>query len=374
MRIFINALSARLGGGQTYLINLLRLVPQDRNIQIFVLVQPSFQLAGLPQNVIRIERQSLGNPFVRAIWEELFLPSLLKSLKIDLFFSPGGLLPRRLPIGMQAVVTFQNMLPFDLVQRAKYPYGYRRFRDWLLERGLSAAMRRSNLVIFISNFAKDFIKRTLGELPGKSIVVPHGIHPAFRLSSEGGLRRPNWVPQSDYFLYVSFIDFYKSQLEVVRGFDMYLRRGGAGQLLLVGAEYRHYGDLVRDEIVKLGLQDKVIMIGNVPHDELPAAYQNAKVNIFASLTENCPNILLEIMASGRPALVSDRPPMPEFGGGAVEYFNPSSPEDFANRLEQLMGDEEKQSRLGKIAKEHVVGWDWDVAADSTWTAISNINE
>lgn len=370
MRIFINALSARLGGGQTYLLNLLKHVPQDRGLQVFVLVQPSFHLSDLPPNVIRIEKSSLENPLLRAVWEEIRLVPLLKKLNIDLFFSPGGLLPKSLPADMLTAVTFQNMLPFDHVQRAKYPYGYRRLRDWLLERGLSASMQRANLVIFISEFARKFIQQKLGPLQGQSIVAPHGIHPSFRANINKPLPRPDWLPKDDYFLYVSWIDHYKAQLEVVRGFNLYCQQGGQGKLLLVGAEYRPYGDLVRKEIIDLGLSERVTMVGNVPHSELPAAYQNARINIFASFTENCPNILLEMMASGRPALVSNREPMPEFGGDAVGYFDPSNSDEIARSLIALSLDNELQQRLARIAMDSTANHTWENSARKTWLALS----
>jgi glycosyltransferase involved in cell wall biosynthesis len=370
MRIFINALSARSGGGQTYLLNLLKHVPQGNDLQVFVLVQPSFHLQDLPSNVIRIEQGSLESPLLRAAWEELRLVPLLKKLKIDLFFSPGGLLPRSLPSTILTAVTFQNMLPFDHAQRAKYPYGYRRLRDWLLERGLSASMRRADLVIFISKFARNYIKQELGSLRGRNIVAPHGIHPSFRASLEAPLQRPQWVPRGEYFLYVSFVDFYKAQLEIVRGFNIYYQRGGSGKLLLVGPGYRPYGDLVRQEIAILGLSDCVKMVGNVPHGELAAAYQNARINIFASFTENCPNILLEMMASGRPALVSNHGPMMEFGVNAVDYFDPADPEEFARQLTALMSDEKRQNQMGSAAKEHVANFTWEFAASHTWEAIA----
>ena len=369
MRIFINALSARLGGGQTYLLNLLEHVPQGIDLQVFVLAQPSFQLGTLPKNVVRLERASLENPFLRAAWEEVCLAPLLKRLNIDLFFSPGGLLPRSLPKNMLTAVTFQNMLPFDCVQRAKYPYGYRRIRDWLLERGLSSSMRRADVVVFISEFAKKFIHHRLGRLHGRREVIPHGIHPSFRIHPGAPLPRPDWLPKGDYFLYVSFIDHYKAQLEVIRGFNFYRLQGGAGKLLLVGSEYRPYGDLVRKEIANLGLTEAVLMPGGVPHNQLPAAYQHAQVNIFASFTENCPNILLEMMASGRPALVSSWGPMPEFGGEAVDYFDPASPEDFAHHLAKLVMDEERQRCLASAAVEQVAGYTWQKASRLTWGAL-----
>ena len=369
MRIFINALSARLGGGQTYLLNLLKHVPQEDGWQVFVLVQPSFVIDDLPQNVVRLEHASLENPWKRALWEEVKLPALLKQLDIDLFFSPGGLLPRTLPFKMFTAVTFQNMLPFDHVQRKKYPFGYRRLRDWLLERGLSSSMRRADLVIFISEFARNFIKKELGELQNASVVIPHGIHPSFNACLENPLPRPAWLPDGDYFLYVSFIDHYKAQVEVVQGFDLYRKQGGAGKLLLVGAEYRPYGDLVRQEIADRGLAGEVILIGNVPHEDLSALYQHAQINLFASYTENCPNILLEMMASGRPALVSNRPPMDEFGGDAVAYFDPAVPEEMALQLNALIHNEERQNQLSKAALARVAVHTWEEAAGKTWQAI-----
>ena len=369
MRIFINALSARLGGGQTYLSNLLQHVPQNENVKIFVLVQPSFKLEGLPKNVERIEKTYLENPFLRAIWEEIFLSSILKKLEIDLFFSPGGLLPRSLPSNLLKVVTFQNMLPFDHGQRMKYPFGYRYLRDYLLEFGLASAMRRADLVIFISEFAQKFIKQKLGALKGQSIIVPHGIQASFKFCMDKLLPKPSWVPTGDYFLYVSFIDRYKAQLELVRGFSLYLQQGGLEKLVLVGAEYPPYANLVREEIVKLGLTDWVYMIGNKPHSELPAAYQNARINLFASRVENCPNILLEMMASRRPALVSNRDPMPEFGGDSVAYFDPDSPENIAQEISVLTHDPGRQETLSSQAFEKAAMYTWEYSSEKTWGAI-----
>lgn len=372
MRIFINALSARLGGGQTYLLNLLKHVPQQKGWKVFVLVQPALVFDGMPQNVVRLEQASLENPLKRAIWEETHIPALLKQYDIEFFFSPGGLLPRSFPSNMLTAVTFQNMLPFDHKQRKKYPFGYRWLRDWLLERGLSSSMRRADLVIFISEFARNFIKHELGKMQGTSVVIPHGIHPSFIACLERPLPRPAWLPRGDYFLYVSFIDHYKAQLQVVQGFDLYRKQGGKGKLILAGAEYRPYGDLVRQEIYIRGLTGEVILAGNVPHEDLPGIYQHAKINLFASFTENCPNILLEMMASGRPALVSNRAPMTEFGGDTVAYFDPASPEDIARHLIALMHDEELQRRLASAAMKRVAVHTWEGAAGKTWDAIEAV--
>jgi len=231
-------------------------------------------------------------------------------------------------------------------------------------------MQRADLVVFISKFARKFIEHRLGCFQGRSVVVPHGVHPSFRAVSGVSKPRPIWLPKEDYFLYVSFVDYYKAQLELVRGFSLYRQQGGEGTLVLVGAENRPYGDLVREEVVALGLSDWVSMIGNVPHTELPAAYQHARINLFASFTENCPNILLEMMASGRPSLVSNREPMTEFGGNAVAYFDPGNPSEFAHQLASLVADEERQQSLASAAMEQTKDYTWQRAARLTWSALA----
>ena len=101
----------------------------------------------------------------------------------------------------------------------------------------------------------------------------------------------------------------------------------------------------RREIEALKLGEAVKVMGNLPHHDLPALYQHARINLFASCTENCPNILLEMMASGRPALVSERGPMPEFGGQSVSYFDPGNVGQLAARWVDLLSDPERGAHL-----------------------------
>ena len=76
-----------------------------------------------------------------------------------------------------------------------------------------------------------------------------------------------------------------------------------------------------------------------------------------------------MMASGRPALVSNRAPMTEFGGMAVAYFDPSKSEDFACKLAALVADEERQNRIANAAVDRVASLTWERAACHTWNSI-----
>jgi glycosyltransferase involved in cell wall biosynthesis len=166
---------------------------------------------------------------------------------------------------------------------------------------------------------------------------------------------------------------YKAQVEVLRAYALLKRwRPKREKLILAGPERPRYAQKVRDEIDRLALRNDVLLAGPVPHDQLPPLYQNALINIFASECENCPNIMLEALASGRPLLASNRPPMPEFGGDAAIYFDPAAPDELARRLFSIIDDPVRLAELSAKAKERAQLYDWERTAHATWTVISEL--
>jgi len=376
MRVLINAFSARQGGGQTYLRYLLNFLPADSDAVVFVLAPESLELPEDRSNITRLRvTWPVENPYLRAIWERFFLPKLLRDIRADILFCPGGVVGTRPPEGCRTVTMFRNMIPFDLAQRRKYPLGFKRLRNWILNKVMLKSMVEADLVIFVSEYARKVIEAAAGRPLTKALVIYHGIDPRFRIEPGAKLPRPEGLPTEGYFLYVSNIDVFKAQVEVVKGFAMLKqRRRTREKLVLVGPEnHAGYGRKVRAEINRLGLTGDVIVAGSIPHEALPAVYHHAEINIFASESENCPNILLESLAAGRPIVASSYPPMPEFGGDAVVYFDPASPADLAEKLAAIIDNPTYVDQLSKKACDRSLLYDWRVAARLTWDAIENLH-
>jgi hypothetical protein len=74
MKILINAFSLRLGGGQTYLTNILKHSPEDKNFKIYLLCDSSLKIDNFPENVYILNHRGFINPLVRACWENIFIP------------------------------------------------------------------------------------------------------------------------------------------------------------------------------------------------------------------------------------------------------------------------------------------------------------
>lgn len=370
--IVINALSALQGGGQTYLINLLQQFEEKHSKQYedvkLVVIAPKILDDLFSSSEIKVLRPDFPSKgiFHRYLWERFRLPGLLKDLDAQVLYCPGGMVSVGRITNCKIAVAFRNMLPFDDVEQKRYSIGYMRLRLWLLRFFQLRSFRNADMVIFISHYAKDVIDRILPVRKGRSVVIQHGIPLQFYRDEK---RSESPLPY-EYVLYVSYIDVYKHQVEVIRAWKQMMEvRRTHEKLVLIGHASAPYLLKVHETIRDLGLEDDVIYPGSVKYDSLPYYYQFAKLNIFASTCENCPNILLEAIASGKPLFCSKHMPMPEFGGDAVVYFDPSKPEELANLLIRHIDDAEFLKNMGKAAYERSRLFDSKASVEKTWTAL-----
>lgn len=372
MKIVINAYSARQGGGQTYLINLLQHLPEQNPPQIEVFAPRRLQLPDHP-SIRRIHAKwPTENPLLRALWERWLLPRYLKRAGAEVLFCPGGLVGTKVPKGCRVVTMFRNMTPFDARVLRRMPWGLQRIRVHMLRGLMLRSMREADLTIFISDFARGVIE-ALTSIPNP-VTIPHGISEAFRFGGEV-LPRPAIAGDGPYLLYVSKIDSYKHHEEVVRGYAQLPEELRARcRLVLAGESDSIDADHLRRIIVELGLGNRVVVSGAINYRELPALYQNAVANLFASSCENCPNILLEALAAGRPVLSSNVEPMPEFGGHEIGYFSPFDPASIAQAMRQVLEEPETATRWATAARERSAKYDWKQTARETWSAIRRLDQ
>ena len=366
MKIVINAFSAKLGGGQTYLTQLLRRIPEN-DIEIVLFAPPSLKLPLDPRVLRPKVSWPVDNPILRAIWERFRLPQILREYRANVLFCPGGVVATKVPRGCATVTMFRNMIPFTPAIIDSMPWSMQKARNLILKRVMLRSMVRADLTIFISQFAKSVIER-LGPIRN-GITIPHGIGPEFR-NFHQNMKKPAGFPNKPYFLYVSRFDFYKHHREVVAAYaDLPPEMRDLFALVLIGENNSPEADFVAQMITANGLSKHVHIMGSVPYSELPAWYFYAKLTIFASSCENCPNILLESLGAGRPVLSSDVMPMPEFGGDDILYFSPNAPKTLTKALLSVLESACLEQRLARSAKAASRRYDWELTAQKTWSAL-----
>lgn len=109
----------------------------------------------------------------------------------------------------------------------------------------------------------------------------------------------------------------------------------------------------------------------VARDAIGSAYGGADVLCVPSLCEDaCPLVLVEGMASGLACLVTARGGVPELGGDAVRYFDPTRRGDLAGQLGRLLRDRPLRTELAGRARARAAGLTWATRHRELWAALA----
>lgn len=367
MKVVVNAYSAKLGGGKTYLYNIFSYLPVVTDLEVFVFGSDDLEIA--PHPCIRFvdTKWPTTNPIMRVFWEKFLLPKFLDKNDIDVLFCPGGVVNTKVPKKCRVVTMFRNMMPFDENLISGMRWGLQKFRNILLRRAFLKSMSSADLTIFISNYARELIENLI--VVPKAITIPHGVGDIFRSYGQK-LPRPDKAPITDYILYVSRFDIYKHHEMVVEAFSMLPHDIlNDVDMVFLGETNLPEAKKVQKKIHEYGLNNKIHINGAIPYKELPAWYSNARLIVFASSCENCPNILLESLGAGRPILCSDVMPMPEFGGVGLKYFSLNDVDDLVKSFEMVLYSDIEANKIAKAALERSFVYDWRYTAEKTWNHI-----
>lgn len=376
-KIGIDAHNLRAGGGITHLVNILEhsdtLESFDR-IYVYCNKSLALKLASyeLKKLVIVTPAHLDKSIFHRIYWQQFILPEIAAAEGLDYIFCPGGIIPFKSVKGVKKICMFRNMLVAELKNTLTFGFNLRFFKFLILRYVQMASFRKADANIFISNFAKEKALKTFGiDRDKPSAVIYHGVNNIFADQDQTGAedRKKSEIKK---LLYVSTIDVYKHQIEVVEAIKIIRERGYDVCLELIGSKHPSTFAKLQKTIEQTGMGPFVDVVGFKKYEELPASYKDSDVVLFASTCENCPNILLEAMLSGKPIACSETKPMPEFAGNSVSYFDATTPSSIAYAVIYLLDNPKKADELASLAKEKVSGYSWQECAKNTFDFIGNL--
>ncbi|MDF1683529.1 MAG: glycosyltransferase family 1 protein [Legionellaceae bacterium] len=265
-----------------------------------------------------------------------------------------------------SVTISQNMLPFELQERKRYGWSKQRLRLFLLKYMHSRKFKKSDGVIFLTQYAKNIIEEKLG-ISKKTSVIPHGVGNVFRdiASVESNIE---CFDKSVQCVYVSSVDVYKHQWHVVRAIKMLRDKGLDISLLLIGGGDGRGQKLLEKELLRSDPNNIFTkQIEFISHTELSKYLFQSDIFIFASSCENMPNILIEGMASALPIACSNKGPMPEVLKDGGEYFDPENPTSIAEAIKKIIEDDVRRKEFSKCSVALSQEYSWERCAKETWT-------
>lgn len=241
-------------------------------------------------------------------------------------------------------------------------------RGALLERlTLPAAARRARALLCISRATRDALVRRFPAAAPRAVVTPLAADAAFAtaapdpaVAARHGLERP-------YVLSTATLEPRKNLprlVEAFAGLDPALR--DRFELVLVG------GRGWRTQALDAALARHAALVralGFVDDAELPSVYAGADLVAYPSLEEGFGLPVLEAMAAGAPVLTSDRSSLPEVGGDAAFYVDPTSVASIRAGLAALLADPGRRAALAAAGRERARRFSWEATARATLAAL-----
>lgn len=368
MWIGINALTINrkdFGGGERYLYFLLQYLAKiDRENEYFIFVSSQNQdrfTVGQKNFRKIICPVDINSRIKRILYEQFFLPRLLKNHRIDVFHGPNNVLPLR--TSCKTVVTIQYMFSF-LMPKDYLPF----YRRWYFNTLIRLSAHKANKVISVSHDNKHQIMHYLGTPESKIATIYHGLDESF-----AGVRDLNAVESckdrydinSDYILCVANNVLNKNLEGLVDAFSYLKQQYNIPHKLVIAG---NIGFLKKRQIWLQKIKNKysdIVHTGYVHHTELPSLYSGASVFVLPSYCESFGIPLLEAMACGVPIVTSNVFAMPEVVGDAGLKVNPYDFREMGEAIYTLLTNNKLREKLVKDGFERVKLFTWGKVAEET---------
>jgi glycosyltransferase involved in cell wall biosynthesis len=357
LRVLVDAtaIPRDLGGVGRYLQELLPALDAEEAIELVIAAQerdaPWIGKRAKSATIHAVPERSSGR-LPRLAWEQLGLPRLAGRVRADVIHSPHYTMP--LAAGVPVVVTLHDATFFSH-PRLHTPVKRTFFRRWSRYSAKHAAA-----VVVPSRATRDELVRFARLDADSAIVAYHGVDPAsFHVPTESERRKAAEklsLPAGGWVSFLGTIEPRKNVPSLVTAYASLASDRRMPPLVIGGAAGwdRETGELVAG----LGTDVDIRLLGYVAAELLPGLLGGSTVFVYPSLGEGFGLPVLEAMSCGAPTLTTRMLAIPEVGGDAVEYTEPTA-KALAASLARLLDDEPRRRELAAAGPAR--------ASDFTWT-------
>ncbi len=344
-----------------------QLVPQER-IKVFDAPGPVKEIEA--RNVPRARMaEILREQFVAGLNPDLiYVTSLFEGFIDEVVTSVNAT-----EVATPTAVTLYDLIP--LLRQEQF-LGEPLVRNWYFRKIQS--LKRAELLLAISESARREAIDHLSVSENRVVNISCGVDPSFKpvvLSKEDktqllrrlGIRRP-------FILYSGAAEARKNLDGLIRAFG--LLPGNVReryQLVMAGRHdpgvLQHLNELAR----AVGLQkNDLVFAGYVANEDLIALYGLCALFVLPSFHEGFGLPLLEAMACGAAAIGSNTTSIPEVVERPDALFDPDSPSDIADKIHQVLTNENLQQELREHGLKQARKFTWQSCAKKAFHALDEL--
>ncbi|MGD0497021.1 MAG: glycosyltransferase family 1 protein [Bryobacteraceae bacterium] len=270
------------------------------------------------------------------------------------------------PLGCQVpvVVTVHDV---SFLEHPEYFAGGRALQlRWTVRR----TVRRAAMILTGCDFAKQSILRAYPDVDeGKVVVVPYAAAPEFRPISREAAQAAVWARFSlsgPFVLSVGDLQPRKNQIGLIRAFAQLVRaHPRLKHKLALAGKGTWFTSRILEAARQSGVGDRIEFLGYVSDSDLLQLYNACDLFAFPSFYEGFGLPALEAMACGRAVTCSDVAALPEVVDGAAILFDPTSEDEMARAMADLLLDAELRTRMERLGLRRAALFSWQETARKT---------
>jgi glycosyltransferase involved in cell wall biosynthesis len=271
------------------------------------------------------------------IWQQISLPYLLHKWRAEVFLAPYNTAPLLIPKRTKLILVLHDLI---LLEPFRAPSLRRRMNNRLRRFLIPKAVSRAHIVLTVSSYSRQQI---LQRFPSARVeVIPCSIARSWFAGKD--VRKLD--ERENYILAVTGNVPHKNPRRALEGYAAFVAqsdRSVVPHLRLVGVsdsvkEFRRCAEALQ-------IADLVHIEPYLSESQLQDLYRRARAVLVPSLMEGFGIPVLEAMASGTPVIASNSTSLPEVGGPAAAYFDPTDVAAMAATLKRVLGDPNTQQRM-----------------------------
>lgn len=300
-----------------------------------------------------IEVHRAGGRYTFSLAGPAYYRRILASRGFDVVVEDLNKVPIFTPywVGAPVVLVAHHLFGTTAFQAASVPIAA---ATWLLERPIPAVYRGTPTIAVSESTRADLVARGLH---AEDIdVVPNGVDVAMYVP------RPDSKTVHPTLLFLGRLKQYKRVDLVIEavarlardGIDVEVRVGGTGD----------QADALRALAIRLGVSDRVRLLGYVPDDVKLELLQSSWLHVLTSQKEGWGISVIEAAACGTPSVASDAPGLRE----SVQHDRTGllvphgDVEALAGALRVLIRDPGRRARMSEQARSFAEEYSWDASA------------
>jgi len=269
-----------------------------------------------------VDRTVISDAFSADLWRFKGVESDILQQGINVYHGLSNEVPE-LPPSIKKVVTIHDVIFHKLPKT--YPFIDRQMYAYKTKKACHIA----DVVVAVSEQTKSDLIESL-KIPEEKIQV---VYPTWNREYE---HECNYVLKDEYFaryglprdfvLYVGAISKRKNFLRLLEA--MTLPENQDKNLVAVSNGGDEYG-AAENFIYENDLEGRVFFLKDLPWYELPIIYHMSQGLVYPSLYEGFGLPILEALRCGKPVITSNLSSMPEVGGDACIFIDPTNVEEIS---------------------------------------------